>query len=1018
MFSFLVHISSLSLLILIFAEELTNQTCLLPFVIRPCVNDGRNLWCTFSLDSFERRNTCDVLSVALIFTTFHVELFIIPQYYQQLALSKENFIKKLIIESTIINGTYKYLHWLLIPVLSLEISTNTPNFEIIHEIDDITITHSINALNKSYWHLNLWPIQRSVCYQTHLNSTNLRTNKYDCPKPRVYHHLLCGYTYVCLNGHPCYYTGYQRLVCQIKVLHFQMRFNTLDNSTQYETIYIDVSNMHPYILHKVHEDSFILNKNSVMSKYIAKQIVIVIHAGIIQIFAKLLETSRQLQIRIEHDSCATKNVIIDILENEDNYFQNNLFDYKTTSTGAHGCHINENINQTRHLFRPTIQLRNPTLVHAGQPATLICIVSGLLPFTIEWFRDDTSVEPKKTMDIYTFPSVHDMLFMELYIRNVSIQDHTVKYRVEVTNRVTDISNIVTPMQNLTVKQGTNVTLEARIDGNPVSDVYIHWLNFSQRLYPSHNEQILYQYGLLNVQLNQSTSYTFVAVSKFHQQNVSRTIFLTVFDELYFLISLSNISVEEHEDLNLTVPFSHPIIRAQWFVNDKFIEGTSIKYTQYIEENQVSLVINNISLEYDGEYKVQVWDVLNQTNDSVFYIRIYFIATFIIDCNNQMDLKIYSVSLTCIFQAKSPQIQWFDPANQTILNHLDYESIDESNYIHEAKLVFTKLVHEQFGIYTFQVHSIRGDIVTRQVNLNVTALPIINSSNFHLGKAYAHQDDSFSFILHFNGIPWPNITLFFDNKTLIQYSNPGDSPISLFLTNLTTKNEGIYFVRVMNSAGFVETNRTELCLFRAPSFISPNQSISSIIYVKPHQTINLILPIIKTNSPDPLTLLWFVRNQTIKQTFHTNLLQSNLTLPPSLQAEYITCLVESHYGELVYHFKLHYIQAPVFILALHKRFYVDIGTNVTLIIIIAANPIPTIQWLHNNCLLDDKQYQDHISHGYGLYSLIIRNMTLTDIGNYTVIVSNSENVISSSTEILLKSITLDGQLITSSTAVIK
>ena len=89
------------------------------------------------------------------------------------------------------------------------------------------------------------------------------------------------------------------------------------------------------------------------------------------------------------------------------------------------------------------------------------------------------------------------------------------------------------MQNLTVKQGTNVTLEARIDGNPTSDVYIHWLNSSQCLYPSDNEHVLYQYGLLDVQLNQSTSYTFVAVSKFHQQNVSQTIFLTVLGMEYF-----------------------------------------------------------------------------------------------------------------------------------------------------------------------------------------------------------------------------------------------------------------------------------------------------------------------------------------------------------------------------------------------------------------------------------------------------------------------------------------------------
>ncbi|UJR38025.1 hypothetical protein I4U23_030707 [Adineta vaga] len=281
-------------------------------------------------------------------------------------------------------------------------------------------------------------------------------------------------------------------------------------------------------------------------------------------------------------------------------------------------------------------------------------------------------------------------------------------------------------------------------------------------------------------------------------------------------------------------------------------------------------------------------------------------------------------------------------------------------------------------------------------------PTMNSSNFHAEKMYLHQGDSFSFILHFNGVPWPNITLFFNDEILISYSDPDLSPISLSINNFTIKNEGIYYARVMNSMGFVETNRTELCLLQGPSFMSINQQFNSVISIKPNQTINLIIPTIKTNSPDPVTVIWFLENKILKQSFDTNILNSNLTIHSSLQKEHITCLIENKYGEIGYYFKLEFLQAPYFLLTLPKQLYVELGENIILLINVTGNPIPNVQWLYNNHILDNRQYEYHISHNYILHSLIITNFTLTDIGNYSVLVSNSENTIASETQILLKS----------------
>ena len=91
----------------------------------------------------------------------------------------------------------------------------------------------------------------------------------------------------------------------------------------------------------------------------------------------------------------------------------------------------------------------------------------------------------------------------------------------------DKPSFITPLQNQTVKKGSNVTLEAYIDGNPLPDVHIESSNFHKRLYPINNEEFLYQYGLQNVQLNQSTFYTFSVISQVYGINITETIFLTI-----------------------------------------------------------------------------------------------------------------------------------------------------------------------------------------------------------------------------------------------------------------------------------------------------------------------------------------------------------------------------------------------------------------------------------------------------------------------------------------------------------
>ena len=135
-----------------------------------------------------------------------------------------------------------------------------------------------------------------------------------------------------------------------------------------------------------------------------------------------------------------------------------------------------------------------------------------------------------------------------------------------------------------------------------------------------------------------------------------------------------------------------------------------------------------------------------------------------------------------------------------------------------------------------------------------------------------------------------------------------------------------------------------------------------------------------------------------------MLHSELTINSSLQQEQIACVINNQFGESAYFFKLNFLQAPRFLLALEKQIEVELNQNIVLTVHITGNPLPTIQWFRNKQIIDDKQFEQYVTSCSGVYSLILTNFTVIDVGNYSVVAKNSEDEISSETEIILKSTT--------------
>jgi hypothetical protein len=145
----------------------------------------------------------------------------------------------------------------------------------------------------------------------------------------------------------------------------------------------------------------------------------------------------------------------------------------------------------------------------------------------------------------------------LQIMRIGKEEHAVNYRLQVSNRFgqssanaslnitcnscrDDLRNIdeflwlldepsfLKAPANLTVGQGSNVYLEATIDGNPTPDVFIVWEDQHHKLLAaSTNNSFLYRYLVQNIQSYQSRSFTFYAVSRNFSMNISAIGFVTV-----------------------------------------------------------------------------------------------------------------------------------------------------------------------------------------------------------------------------------------------------------------------------------------------------------------------------------------------------------------------------------------------------------------------------------------------------------------------------------------------------------
>lgn len=341
----MIVFQSLLLLFLFYQLVQCSSTCILPFVVKPCEFDGKNVLCEFSLNSRERKTDCSLQNVTFIFITFDIELFMIPQYFYLIISNLDFIISKLIIKTNLTNDILVYVLSTSIRIDAIEISTDIDRFEIYYYSNSLNITLIQNNLNKTYWHLQIKKIDNKYCKHTVLTMANsTRTNSISsCDKYGTSRYNVILYDdslYPRLDNQRCFASRYKNLVCFIKTIGIFSKFELSEDESQYETIYISVCNEHTYNVQIINKETFIRHDEYTNEiEFITKHAVIIFSAGTLQLSPEFFDGSESLQIRIEHSKCTDKQFHIDLINDTLPSITQNLFELGSDEIGATQCHL-------------------------------------------------------------------------------------------------------------------------------------------------------------------------------------------------------------------------------------------------------------------------------------------------------------------------------------------------------------------------------------------------------------------------------------------------------------------------------------------------------------------------------------------------------------------------------------------------------------------------------------------------------------------------------------------------------
>jgi len=152
----------------------------------------------------------------------------------------------------------------------------------------------------------------------------------------------------------------------------------------------------------------------------------------------------------------------------------------------------------------------------------------------------------------------------------------------------------------------------------------------------------------------------------------------------------------------------------------------------------------------------------------------------------------------------------------------------------------------------------------------------------------------------------------------------------------------------------------------------------------------------------IEVIWYFGKRIIRTNFYQNMSRLELKIRASEEYDRTVCILQNKYGTAAYFFQLILLEPLRFLMPLREHMFIHLGDNVTLTIYITNNLLVDIRWYYNHHLIANRSIEQYVAQDSAVSSLIIGNFSLSDAGDYRVIVKNNYNMISSKTTLHLKS----------------
>lgn len=319
-----------------------SNECFLPFVTEPCSYDHHHLWRTFSINSTEIRRTCDLSSSLLIFTTLNIESFLIDGYFDQIIPRSENMIEKLIVDLKPITVDVKLTLKFPIWIRFIEIPLNNVTFSISYIKDSLFYSKRQNTTSGKSFLFGLLPSVRTVYHNMIIDNGTLHTSPLPSEFFKIRDELnLCGNDLACLNENPCLFVSPHRLLCDVYELNLELVFRPEFGVTKYETVFLNVYQKDPTVVHLLNRTSFITNSSVSPVTFAMNNLVIIMRAGNLTIGGIFFCSSDEIHVRIEHAGCNNDHFLI-IIDPDVQMKPIQLINYKSREKEEIRCFLDYN----------------------------------------------------------------------------------------------------------------------------------------------------------------------------------------------------------------------------------------------------------------------------------------------------------------------------------------------------------------------------------------------------------------------------------------------------------------------------------------------------------------------------------------------------------------------------------------------------------------------------------------------------------------------------------------------------